>query len=281
MISVLLDGRLGNQMFQYAFAFSLAKRHNCGFECHSSSGHKFLLSKYFILPNHNKSRFRYTIEHLCKKLLKYTDSKKRYYKNWQVISQWDIPNEKNINLSRSTKFLGYFQSNKYFDNYKKDICNEFCIKKKYKTEFSQKYSELLKNPYATVHVRRSDYLTFGNESLGGKNLTLPISYYNECLKKINDYDGKIVFISDDIEFCKKQFGLRKNFLFESNQLIIDFQLILNSQIAIISNSTFSWWAAYLNKSTQVYAPKYWLGFKIKKEYPSGICYSGFNWINVD
>ena len=54
-------------------------------------------------------------------------------------------------------------------------------------------------------------------------------------------------------------------------LIIDFQLLLNADVAIIANSTFSWWAAYLNPNIQkVFLPRDWLGFRINKLLPPGI-----------
>ena len=53
-------------------------------------------------------------------------------------------------------------------------------------------------------------------------------------------------------------------------------------MAIISNSTFSWWGVFLNKKDNllVYAPKYWLGYTNKKEYPNGIMCNKWKWINV-
>ena len=47
---------------------------------------------------------------------------------------------------------------------------------------------------------------------------------------------------------------------------------MNANICILSCSTFSWWGAWLNKqkNLKVYVPKYFLGFKVKKEYPVNI-----------
>ena len=73
-----------------------------------------------------------------------------------------------------------------------------------------------------------------------------------------------------------------NVSLEENSEIIDFQLIMNADIAIIANSSFSWWAAYLNAKEHkiVYAPKYWLGFKVDKEIPEKIMSVNWNWINA-
>jgi hypothetical protein len=125
-------------------------------------------------------------------------------------------------------------------------------------------------------VRRGDYLNLNDwwlMNLGSDNLSLPDEYYINCLKRIPDYQGyKKIFVSDDVDYIQSAFGHLENAEFVSNSLIIDFQLLLNADILIASNSSFSWWAAYLNRKAhkQVFCPKYWLGFKVKREYPSNI-----------
>jgi hypothetical protein len=93
----------------------------------------------------------------------------------------------------------------------------------------------------------------------------------------------VVFVSDDIEFAKKTFGLNTNYYFEQNDEITDFQILLNAQELVIANSSFSWWAAWLNRQNNkvVYAPKYYLGFKVNKYYPAGINVNDWNWIDVN
>ncbi|MNY72313.1 hypothetical protein D3C86_2108360 [compost metagenome] len=56
----------------------------------------------------------------------------------------------------------------------------------------------------------------------------------------------------------------------------------HSQIDIISNSTFQWWGAWLNEvpNKTIYAPKYWLGHKINKEYPKQVIPDGWRQIKV-
>jgi hypothetical protein len=98
---------------------------------------------------------------------------------------------------------------------------------------------------------------------------------------IDDYN--VLFVSDDIAFAKKEFGTKENYFFENNEEIIDFQILLNADILIIANSTFSWWAAWLNNKAGkvIYAPNYFLGFKVKKFSPAGIKVDSWNWIDVN
>jgi hypothetical protein len=61
---------------------------------------------------------------------------------------------------------------------------------------------------------------------------------------------------------------------------MDFQHLLNAHECIISNSTFSWWGAWLNTrpDKKIYAPEYFLGWRIKKEYPQNIY--PHDWVKV-
>ena len=126
-------------------------------------------------------------------------------------------------------------------------------------------------------------MDYGSEALGGKNLCLPISYYNNSVKSVTDLDQyTIICISDDIDYAKKHLKYSQNILFESNDTIVDYQLMLNANALIIANSSFAWWAAYLNNKPNkiVYSPKYWLGFKKNIEYPLGITSSDFIPVDV-
>jgi hypothetical protein len=77
------------------------------------------------------------------------------------------------------------------------------------------------------------------------------------------------------------FSEKPNFIFSSNDEITDFQIIQNADIAIISNSSFGWWAAYLSpKRNTVYAPKNWMAFRIGAEHPKGVMTEKFIWKDV-
>ena len=95
--------------------------------------------------------------------------------------------------------------------------------------------------------------------------TLPIDYYkqayNEILKK--ESIDKCFIFSDDIEWAKLNLSFLPNSTFissiEQNKDIVDFVLMQSCKHNIIANSSFSWWAAYLNSNPNkiVIAPKRW------------------------
>ena len=131
-----------------------------------------------------------------------------------------------------------------------------------------------------VHIRRTDYINWGNDELG-YNLSLPETYYSNALSKLDTTNKNIIFISDDIAFTKLNFNIRSAIYSENNSEIFDLQLLMQADYLVLSNSTFAWWGAYLNTNAKaVYCPQYWLGFKINKEWPTGITLPGWQQIKV-
>ena len=81
-----------------------------------------------------------------------------------------------------------------------------------------------------------------------------------------------------MEYC---FNDIENKVIFSNEIGVDFAVMILCKSGIISNSSFSWWGAYLMKERyQVFAPKYWMGYKSHKEYPKGIHTEKFSFIDV-
>ena len=275
MNGIKFAGRLGNQLFQFAVGQSIAKKLNTKvFYIFQNTGiNKTIINQYFKLKDFNKV-------------------KNKFYEFWYCIAYkkkvQDFPNSfslSDFNPIVNTIISGYFQSEYFFRNVIDEVKLKFEIKNKYKRKFKKKYSNFFRsNKTIVIHIRLGDYEVQGNDLLGGIDLSLPFEYYHNILNMIPNMENySLLFLSDEIEKIKNEFNIYKNANFEENDLIIDFQIIQNADICIISNSTFAWWAAYLsnNKSTKVYAPKYWLGFKVKKEYPTGIMLTNWNWIDVD
>ncbi len=296
MIGILSQGRLGNQMFQYAFIYAASKKLNTPFFIYNSNALHYFKLHDDLQKDNRVNILKFALRHffkssrirLSRKTIRYPIN---WLKDWSVYKNifiWrNTTNEKNYFLSSiKNNFLydGYFHSEEYFAHLKEEIFKQFEIKLIYQQDFSVTKSYLFHKKTISMHIRRTDFIDFGNELMGGYNVILPSSYYKNCLaliENINDYN--VIFISDDIEFVKSEFGTKHNYFFESNSEIIDFQIILNTNIVVIANSTFSWWAAWLNEKVDkiVYAPNYYLGFKVKKFYPVGIKVKEWKWIDVN
>ncbi|NJN24996.1 MAG: hypothetical protein HC819_02935 [Cyclobacteriaceae bacterium] len=172
---------------------------------------------------------------------------------------------------------GYYQSPDFFEHAKNIIKQNLSVKKKYIRSFELKYPISQTQQILTIHIRGGDY------KIQPQNL-LPLHYYQTCLEIIKSLENySIYIISDDFEYAsdfvsKLELGSAR-VVFSRQSLIDDFLLLKFAKIAIISNSTFAWWAAYLNETAkQIFAPKNWLGYNRKNEYPKGIMNVNFTWV---
>jgi hypothetical protein len=137
---------------------------------------------------------------------------------------------------------GYFQSEKYFDN---------TLTKHY-FEFKEELIDKLKHTYKAAFLKKTILLSIrrGDFVDHPDYFQLPINYY--ILALINNFpDWKqrnLIILSDDINYCKFHFSFLDNAFF-GNQLSAIEQLALGSLCDdfIISNSTFSWWCAWLGE----------------------------------
>jgi len=225
-------GRLGNQLFQIASTIGIAEKNGI---------------KY-TLPNWSYSHF---------------------FKNQiplNVINDLEVINEINfhyneIMLQDKTKnydLSGYFQSEKYFKESSDLILETFSLKDEIHNELKSKYSTILNNS-CSIHVRRGDYV-----HLQGYHPVQPLDYYIESIKTIygdNIENINFLIFSDDIEWCKSNIILPNTFHIEGNPDILDLFLMSMCNNNIITNSSFSWWSAWLNMNPQkiIVAPKKWFG----------------------
>ena len=104
-------------------------------------------------------------------------------------------------------------------------------------------------------MRRTDYLEKSKD-----HPPCSLKYYEKALSSFNSNLPVLIF-SDDIQWCKEQelFKPDRFMISESNWNLIDLCLMTMCSHHIISNSTFSWWGAWLSGSNHVIAPSYWFG----------------------
>jgi hypothetical protein len=235
-------GGLGNVLFQISVAYSISRRDDMILKIDTTNHHgaHYGISKYTnnILRNINFSTIPLNLTGYGEQGHHFTE----------------IPK-----FNSDTKLIGYFQTEKYFINYRTEILKLFSPTNDILIKLNEKYSEILKKNTTSLHVRRGDYL-----GLSDFHPILPIEYYKKSLKLI-DNDSTILIFSDDINWCKSNFDFIKNKIFISD--LEDFEeLYLMSMCNnnIIANSTFSWWGAWLNKNInkQVISPKVWFGEKL-------------------
>lgn len=272
MVGVEFKGRLGNQLFQYTFLKYLKNRRK-GLIYFFPNPHHAYLGKYFELERSDNfllnSKAYSVIMRYLPSLLRLKDI---YFHNWIAPKPVEVTNWR--------CYKGYYQTAYYYEHLPKAL--PFNLRSEFKNQFQEIYGELFaKNKTVIVHIRRTDYMNYGERRQ--RDISLPLAYFKTRLDAIqNLQDYKVIFVSDDTQKVKEVFPEKDNYIFSNNSEIIDFQLIQHADISIISNSTFAWWAAYLNpkKNKLVYAPKNWFGFRIGKEHPKGIMTDKFTWCEV-
>ncbi|MBB3057089.1 alpha-1,2-fucosyltransferase [Mucilaginibacter gotjawali] len=277
MIAVRLEGRLGNQLFQYAFIYSVSKNLKTRFYIDKSVINFMVLAYFDIKPARLSVLDQYVFTISGYKNIFNHHLKVAFYKLLkgicglhELIFENELsPGEQLKSINDKVLYTGFFQSEDYFIDHKKEIINLFSIKRNYCEQFENILKTLpASKKYVTVHIRRGDY--------AGLGLALSSDYYKRAIDSIHTDENYYIFISDDFEFINREFGHIENKYLSENAEIIDFQFLTHADVCILSASSFSWWGAYLNpKHPKVIAPAYWLGKNEGKELPVNVIPEGW------
>lgn len=258
-IVVRLRGGLGNQMFQYATARSLSLKTGVKLELDSSelgkSGQRALGLNYFNLPTEIRVNNSVLSKYIRRLSITRTSFRERKF-------GFD---EKFKLLRGPVDLVGYFQSEKYFVEHRQDILRDFTLKEEYMENIkalSEKHLPL--DSAISLHVRRGDYTNNKNIGLYAQ---LGDQYYNQAINLIKQKTSgahTLCVFTDDVNWVTKNLNLPQGSKIISQYTHSDIEdLMLMSQCShhIIANSTFSWWAAWLNPSATkvVIAPRQWFG----------------------
>jgi hypothetical protein len=234
-----LMGGIGNNLFQISASYAYSIKY----------GYRFICDMSDVLSPHNPYQF------YSKNILRNIESE-------QVSSNYIIYNEPNFNyteipnFNQNIKLVGYFQSEKYFINYRKEILELFSIDDESQKIIMEKYSDILEMDNCSLHVRRGDFVNLQNY-----HVLQNIDYYKKSIELIGDNKHYLIF-SDDIKWCEENLNFIKNKSFISgNNDYIDLYLMSLCKNNITANSTFSWWGAWLNKNElkKVIIPSEWFG----------------------
>ena len=158
--------------------------------------------------------------------------------------------------TKNKLFLGQWIWPSMCEEYKDEI-HQFVQFKQRPTIANQHILDQIQSTNSVgVHIRRGDYVTLGL-------VVCSLNYYEHCIDVMaNRMDNPVFFIfSDDIPWVKENIKTDKTLVFVDNHNSApqDMQLLSSCKHFIMSNSTFSWWSAFLCKNPNkiVLAPKYW------------------------
>lgn len=212
MVTFRPAGRLGNWLFEFAAAWSFAEKYGLEF-FQPISDYDNLFSQFGKI---GLDQFFRPVEFY-----------RQMHHGYTPIM---------TNIMSDVVLEGFFQSYKYFDEYKEQIQHLF----------NPNWKIILNT--CAVHVRRGDYLSYPT-----KHPVIGEEYLNKAIDFIKKMHGDtlFVFFSDDFSWAKdymQKTGLIA-LLSENKIPIDDLRLMSCCSHQIISNSSFSWWGAYLNKYT--------------------------------
>lgn len=291
MIVIKFSGGLGNQMYQYVIYkimmelypeitvkadltfYKLLNEHN-GFEivddfiCENinialKNEISTFCSKYIpgkiegYLPEFIRKKIAFSWQYKFSKLKSWMNPSK----NKTVITGYEInvynPLITKLNVKNNSFYLdGLWQNMQYFEGYEEKILEWFKFKRKY-SDKEVKVLELIKsNNAVSIHVRRGDFVKSTLDICGKE-------YYKKAIEIIsNKINSPYFFVfTDDYDYASELFdNLKNKYIVKGNtrDAIYDMMLMSECKHNIISNSTFSFWASFLNKNSDkiVIAPKY-------------------------
>jgi hypothetical protein len=287
MIMVYLKGGLGNQLFQYAAARSLAHIHKtivkldttayyhggprqyelCHFNIQENVANPWEINK---LIKAKQNRFQKLLHLLLYSHPKLSPNHVKYNKIQYNPGFFQLPD--NIYLE------GYWPSENYFGNIKDIIRREFTFKQPL-DETNQKLADQIAAANSvSIHIRHGDYSA--DPKATQSHGLCSMQYYHDCIKYITQkVDNPYFFVfSDQPDWCKDNLKLSHPAVYISHNTGLksceDMRLMSLCKHNITANSTFSWWAAWLNSNPQkiVFAPEKWFAdknFNIDDIIPAG------------
>jgi hypothetical protein len=287
MIIVYLKGGLGNQLFQYAAGRQLAHIHNTTLKLDTTA--------YYYGGPRRYELYHFNIQEnvaVTEEIRKLTDvTQNKFQKLFHIlthshdaISSTHIRYNKALykadffKLPDNIYLEGYWLSEKYFSNIKDIIRREFAFREKSDEKNQELADSITAVNSVSVHIRRGDFTE--DAKAAQSHGICPVQYYRYCIdyitKKIEN--PHFFIFSDRPEQSKNLLKLSYPATYinqnSGEKDYEDMRLMSLCKHNIIANSSFSWWAAWLNANPQkiVLAPQKWFAdkkFKIDDIIPAG------------
>jgi len=284
MIILNIRGGLGNQMFQFAYAYVLSKKNN---------------DRIFISTFYQKreplNRGNRLAELACNQQISclpliLDDLVSVYYKiKKEILLKINSNKEQNMfyylaehglftaksiytflgypSSGKRIKYVdGYFQSIKYIEPYREEIKKQLTpCKHEFSLQYLNNQKKIILDNSVCVHIRRGDYTS----DMWSKSLLIcDEEYYVKAMRYIaNSIKNPVFFIfsnsHEDIEWIKNNYRLEQsfnvNFIDFNESDIDDFILMSSCKHFILSNSSFSWWVQFFSENEEkiVVAPSKW------------------------
>jgi hypothetical protein len=264
VIRVLLQGRLGNHLFQIATALALAEKHATQIVVDASQLPEIVTQrKLRLLPalqfGFPRKLGSVRLNYLSKK---YFD---RPAYSWGGAPLYQEPSHNHdpqvVSLGPRVIIEGFFQNERYFESIAGKLREWFDLDPWLAQATPENRRACLSAGATAVHVRRTDYL---NPEHRHFNVCGP-AYYQQAMNRVRiaSPDARFLIFSDDTEWCAHHFQAQDTLIVGPKSgaygMLSDLALFSACKHQIIANSSFSWWGAWLNKNPDriVLAPEQW------------------------
>jgi hypothetical protein len=279
MVSIILRGGLGNQLFQYATGRAHSLRTNSSLFVDPStldSNHgpdvakRSLHLEAFDLPveyvgTETSYSFGRTIRRRIPQVIASVNQLlatrlfKLYVEDKSLTFDPRVPH-----LSGNVTLDGYWQSERYFAEFTDTLRREITVRNPVSGENQQWYDLISDTGSVSIHVRRGDYVDLG--------WALPPTYYRNALDRIHCTSDatNLFFFSDDMDWVQdnreelvpdhRDYDVHYVECNDGETAHEDLRLMRACDHHVVANSSFSWWGAWLDDSEtkHVVAPDYWV-----------------------
>ncbi|QDS87746.1 Glycosyl transferase family 11 [Rosistilla ulvae] len=278
MIVTRLIGGLGNQLFQYAYGAYLAKQAGVEHYIDVSAFEEYqlrdmTLDRFAIRALRLPEALRHRVP------ARYSGASKAY-SSWQSFAARAFPRQSGVfRLRREKPFgfrdkwlhshanlytEGYWQGEAFFPGMEEALREEFRLVDPVSEATAAMARRMDNTQSVALHVRRGDYVSDPTNQKIFR--TLEPGYYRRCLEDLRQHvaDPQIFLFSNDIPWCLKNLDVGIPFTPVTHNdgatCHEDLYLISQCRHAVIANSSFSWWGAYLaadSDARRVYYPSPW------------------------
>lgn len=281
MYYIRLKGRLGNQLFIYAFARKLVAKYGKQVLIYDRKDEKD--SKWYSHLDNYRLNNNIQFTSNKKLVMNFNISSKLLFAYDRILGDHMNPRQKNTfqrkrlnlnlkhglfllqdgyadfpdNLKDGTFFDGYFQSPRYFDDIRDELKKELTPQYKFNSKEEEFLNQIENTESVCITIRLGDYLNNDTHQVCTKR------FYINAMKKMKELhpNAKFFIFSDEINKAKDIFDFPYPVIYDSGKMKDYASLFTMSKCKhfIISNSSFSWWAQYLSNNAQktVIAPDRW------------------------
>lgn len=235
-----LGGRLGNNMFMVAHAYAKALDYN----------------KQMVIA---KDQLVYEGNDYAQNIFSKFEFIEKSYDNQNI--NLEVPSN-----DKHTIYVGYYQDEKHFDKYSESIKGLFGPPLEFINRIRTEIPVIFNKEVTVINVRRGDYLHYPNY-----HPTVTPEYVFKSLELLPS--KQYLIASDDIPWCKEHLNLPNAIYLEGWKSHEQLWIMSMCHHFVISNSSFSWWAAYLSRYPEkiVIAPETWFGPEAPQNWSGIYC----------